>query len=100
MAKSKKNSREIRVQPRIRVLLGKEIAFGPGKADLLEEIRETGSISTAAKSMELSYMRAWTLIQTMNTCFKEPLVTSVRGGSERGGATLTPFGETVLKLYR
>jgi molybdate transport system regulatory protein len=100
MAKSKESLREIRIQPRIRVLFGKEIAFGPGKADLLEEIRATGSISTAAKNMRLSYMRAWTLIQTMNTCFKKPLVTSARGGSKRGGATLTSFGETVLKLYR
>lgn len=86
--------------PRFRILRGKEIAFGPGKMELLELVADTGSISEAAKRMEMSYMRAWSLIQTMNACFKEPVIEAARGGHERGGAELTATGKQVLKLYR
>jgi molybdate transport system regulatory protein len=86
--------------PRFRVMRGKEIAFGPGKMELLELVAETGSISEAAKRMEMSYMRAWSLIQTMNACFKEPVIEAARGGHKRGGAELTAAGQCVLKLYR
>ncbi|HXI72453.1 MAG TPA: LysR family transcriptional regulator [Verrucomicrobiae bacterium] len=86
--------------PRFRVMRGKEIAFGPGKMKLLDLVAETGSISKAAKRMEMSYMRAWSLIQTMNACFKEPVIEAARGGHERGGAELTATGQRVLKLYR
>jgi len=86
--------------PRFRVMRGKEIAFGPGKLELLALVAETGSISNAAKRMDMSYMRAWSLIQTMNTCFKEPVIAAARGGHERGGAELTATGMEVLKLYR
>ena len=79
---------------------GKEIAFGPGKLELLERVAETGSIGKAAKRMEMSYMRAWSLIQTMNACFKEPVIATLRGGHKRGGAELTGTGQRVLKLYR
>ena len=63
-----------------------DIALGPGKVDLLTLIKKTGSIREAAERMHMSYMRAWTLIKTMNACFKEPLVEAVRGGKEGGGA--------------
>ena len=86
--------------PRFRVLRGKEIAFGPGKMELLELIAETGSIGEAARRMEMSYMRAWSLVQTMNACFKEPVIATVRGGHKRGGAALTATGRRVLELYR
>ena len=88
------------VQSRLRVTWGESIALGPGKAELLELVAQTGSIAEAAKRMDMSYMRAWTLIRTMNGCFKEPLVDSVRGGSKGGGATLTASGREVLSLYR
>jgi len=74
--------------------------FGPGKAELLERIRDTGSISAAGRQMEMSYKRAWMLVETMNAAFREPLVESVRGGSGGGGARLTGAGEEVLRLYR
>lgn len=90
----------IKLQPRIRILRGKEIAFGPGKADLLEHIRETGSIAAAAEAMGVSYMRAWSLVKTMNDCFTEPLVISARGGHTKGGARLSSEGEKVLAIYR
>ncbi len=74
--------------------------MGPGKADLLEGIRDTGSIAQAASRMGMSYMRAWGLVRTMNGCFREPLVVAERGGNTRGGARLTQSGEQVLGLYR
>ena len=88
------------LHPRFRIVCGKEIAFGPGKADLLELIAETGSIGGAAARMGMSYMRAWSLIRAMNKCFKHPVVETVRGGHQRGGAKLTEHGRRVLELYR
>ena len=88
------------VQPRIRVMHGKEIAMGPGKADLLEEVARTGSIGEAAAELDMSYMRAWTLIKTMERCFKQPLVKVTRGGAKHGGAELTGTGKKVVELYR
>ena len=95
-----KSAGTLSLLPRFRVMRGKEIAFGPGKMELLELVAETGSISEAAKRMDMSYMRAWSLIQTMNACFKEPVIEAVRGGHERGGAELTATGQRLLKLYR
>ena len=86
--------------PRIRVLCGDEIALGPGKVDLLALVGKTGSIRVAAERMGMSYMRAWTLIRTMNACFKEPLVIAVRGGRTGGGAELTETGRRALALYQ
>lgn len=87
------------VRFRFRVLCGSDIALGPGKAQLLRLVRETGSIRQAAREMEMSYMRAWGLIRTMNQCFNKPLVEAVRGGAWRGGAKLTSTGTAVLELY-
>jgi molybdate transport system regulatory protein len=86
--------------PRLRVTCGRDIALGPGKVELLELVAETGSIARAAAKMEMSYMRAWTLIKTMNACFREPIVEAVRGGSERGGARLTETGQAAVETYR
>ena len=85
---------------RLRVVLKKNVAFGPGKADILEGIRETGSIAAAGRRLRMSYKRAWTLVEDMNRDFKEPLVETSKGGSGHGGATLTPLGTEVLDRYR
>ena len=87
------------VQLRLRILAGKDIALGPGKVELLRRVQETHSISEAARQMKMSYMRAWTLIQTMNRCFETPVIRTTRGGQERGGASLTETGEEALALY-
>ncbi|HEV2319942.1 MAG TPA: LysR family transcriptional regulator [Verrucomicrobiae bacterium] len=88
------------IRARLRIVAGKNIAFGPGKAELLAAVNKTGSITGAADSLGMSYMRAWTLIRTMNRCFCDPLVDAVRGGLRGGGgAHLTPTGQQVLKLY-
>ncbi len=88
------------IVPSIRVYHGRVFAFGPGKATLLEHIGRTGSISEAAKAMEMSYMKAWKLVKSMERGFAEPLVRKTRGGSARGGATLSPTGQKALALYR
>jgi molybdate transport system regulatory protein len=89
------------LHPRFRMLHGTAIAFGPGKADLLEALQKTGSITKAAGRLGMSYMRAWTLIRTMNRCFCEPLIVAIRGGMKGGGgAVLTDMGREVLALYR
>ena len=88
-----------RTRPAIRILVGEEIAMGPGKAELLQRIRETGSISAAAREMDMSYRRAWMLVDTMNRCFKEPLVETATGGRRGGGARVTKFGKEVLRRY-
>ncbi len=87
-------------RPRIRVKAGKDIALGPGKIDLLEAIERAGSISAGARELGLSYRRAWDLVDTMNHCFKHPLVARVKGGRGGGGAQLTAEGRHLLALYR
>ena len=79
---------------------GRTYVFGPGKAELLEHIRQTGSIAEAAKQMEMSYMRAWQLVKGMNKGWREPLVVTARGGSKRGGTVVTETGLKVLEIYR
>ena len=85
---------------KFRIYFGDEIAIGPGKADLLDAICESGSISKAARQLGMSYKRAWTLVDTMNRCFKEPLINTATGGGGGGGASLTAFGEQVLSHFR
>jgi molybdate transport system regulatory protein len=87
-------------QPRLRILFGEIIAIGPGKIRLLEHIAETGSISGAARRMNMSYRRAWLLVETMNRCFRAPLVETAQGGKGGGGAQVTELGQEVLRRYR
>jgi len=86
-------------KPQIRIMFRKAIAMGPGKADLLEAIEHTGSISAAARSLGMSYRRAWLLVDTMNQCFKSPVVETLTGGQRGGGARVTELGHDVLTRY-
>jgi molybdate transport system regulatory protein len=85
---------------RIRLIFDGGAMLGPGKADLLEHIRDTGSIAAAGRAMGMSYKRAWMLVETMNATFARPLVESQRGGAGFGGAALTETGAQVLALWR
>lgn len=87
---------------RLRIRLTSEhgIAMGPGRADLLAFIAQTGSIAAAGRAMKMSYRRAWTLVEDMNQTFNAPLVETSKGGAERGGAKLTALGASVLESYR
>ncbi|MBO0903054.1 LysR family transcriptional regulator [Jiella sp. MQZ13P-4] len=84
----------------LRLALSPDWSIGPGKARLLEAIEATGSIAAAGRRLKMSYKRAWNLVEELNAGFREPLVTSTRGGSTGGGAGLTPAGRSVLDGYR
>lgn len=85
---------------KMQILCGDEIAFGPGKADLLEAIAREGSISGAGRALGISYRRTWQLVDMMNRCWSERLVETLHGGGRERGARVTPFGENVLAHYR
>lgn len=84
---------------RLRIVLGPGAMLGPGKAELLERIHDSGSISAAGRQMGMSYKRAWMLVEEMNAAFAAPLVDSARGGPGGGGAKLTATGSSVLRHY-
>ena len=84
----------------IRIDLASGGRIGPGKIALLEAIRSTGSISGAARSIGMSYRRAWLLVEEINKTLREPAVTAETGGARGGGAVITPVGEQVIGLYR
>ena len=92
----------MKIQPhiRIRIPFGDDYAIGPGKADLLEAIQRTGSISAAGRELKMSYRRAWLLVDTMNRCFQQPLVETATGGARGGGALVTELGRDVLRRFR
>ena len=86
---------------RFRIVLKSGVAIGPGKADLLQAIDETASLTAAAKRAGMSYKRSWLLVQEMNGAFLQPLVETAKGGTGGGGGTqLTPLGRKVLERYR
>jgi len=91
--------RHARGATKLRVMFGTEIAIGPGKAELLDAIADTGSISESARRLGMSYRRAWLLVDTMNRCFREPVVASATGGTGGGGAQVTAFGRRVLASF-
>src|SRR5262245_5995757 len=74
--------------------------LGPGKVQVLELIRDSGSISEAARCMGMSYRSAWLLVDSMNSVFREPVVVTTLGGQGGGSATLTAFGADVIRRYR
>ena len=88
------------VRFRMRIRKGDTVALGPGKVELLEAVREHGSISAAARSLDMSYRRAWLLIDELNQSLKSPATVSEQGGQSGGGCVLTPVGENIVRLYR
>lgn len=86
--------------PVLRISFPDEDRLGHGKMELLEHIRQTGSISAAGRAMDMSYRRAWLLVSEMNRMFNVQVVESQRGGQKGGGAALTPFGEELLARFR
>jgi len=84
----------------IRIDLSDTAGLGPGKIRLLEHVAETGSISAAGRAMNMSYRRAWLLIDELNHLFKEPVATTAHGGKAGGGARLTAFGQHLVRRYR
>jgi molybdate transport system regulatory protein len=85
---------------RVRIDLGPRASIGPGKVRLLELVAETGSIAGAARGMEMSYRRAWLLVDDINRMFRQPVVAASTGGKQGGGARLTDFGTDLVKQFR
>lgn len=85
---------------KISIVFASGARLGPGKAQLLESIRDTGSISAAARDMGMSYKRAWLLLDSINQAFEHPSVAAATGGQRGGGAVLTAFGRELLERYR
>jgi molybdate transport system regulatory protein len=84
----------------VRIDLDSEGRIGPGKIELLENIRSCGSISAAGRAMEMSYKRAWDLVDEINRICRHPAVERQTGGKNGGGAVLTPFGMSLVARYR
>lgn len=94
------SSSPLDAKTRFRVQVKHAVAIGPGKADVLQAIAETGSIAEAGRRLGMSYQRVWSLVRAMNGDFVEPLVLTQRGGTAGGGAGLTDTGIQVLSIYR
>ncbi len=91
---------EASVRFRLRVTEGDAIAIGPGKIALLEAVGRTGSITAAAKSLDMSYRRAWLLLDELNRSLRVAAVDSTKGGAAHGGSELTDAGRELIALYR
>ncbi len=85
---------------RVRITAGELIAIGPGKIALLEAVAQTGSITAAAKQLDMSYRRAWLLMDELNRSLREPALDSAKGGTAGGGSALTDAGRELVALYR
>jgi molybdate transport system regulatory protein len=84
----------------LRIDFDGERAIGPGKIKLLELIGSHGSIAAAGRQMGMSYRRAWLLVDSVNRCFRQPVVASQAGGQHGGGAALTELGRAIVQHYR
>jgi molybdate transport system regulatory protein len=95
-------SASAKTEPKIifRLQFEPEGRLGRGKIQLLSHIKDTGSISAGGRAMDMSYRRAWLLVDEMNRLFRQPVVESQRGGKQGGGAVLTPFGEALIAHYQ
>ncbi|KFF49065.1 LysR family transcriptional regulator [Gammaproteobacteria bacterium MFB021] len=88
-----------RPQLQLRLVAERDIVLGPGKIALLEAIERHGSIAAACREMRLSYKKAWQLLETMSRHFDAALIDTSSGGSQRGGATLTPLARELISHY-
>jgi molybdate transport system regulatory protein len=96
-----KKTRHAAQEPGVRTkLFIADETIGLGKINLLALLGEVGSISAAARQMGMSYRRAWFLLDSMQSGFRDPLFVTERGGSSKGGATLTPLGKDLIRRYR
>ena len=84
----------------LRLTFSGGVPLSHGKAELMELIRETGSIRQAAGKMDMSYRRAWLLVDELNHLFRQPAIETKQGGKSGGGAALTAFGEELLQRFR
>lgn len=85
---------------RFRIDFAEHSSIGPGKIGLLEAIRDSGSLSQAARNLRMSYRRAWLLVENLNQSFREPVTVASTGGKDGGGMLVTKLGDALIKSYR
>lgn len=90
----------MRTEVHISIVLPSGFVIDPEVIGLLNAIRETGSITAASKAIAISYKKAWHMVDKLNAAFKEPIVSKVKGGEQRGGAHLTSSGAGIMTSYR
>ena len=99
-ARSRSSITRPAVRFRMRIISGDVVAVGPGKINLLEAIEKTGSLAAEARSIDMSYRRAWVLVNELNASLKNPAVESMKGGERGGGSKVTSVGHQLIKRYR
>lgn len=88
-----------KIKSRIWIEVDDKVLMGEGRVRLLKAIDDTGSLSKAAKSLKMSYKKAWTLMDAVNKSAKKPVFISATGGKDGGGATLTPYGKSLISAF-
>jgi len=87
------------IKSRIWIEVDGEILLGEGRVRLLKAISETGSLSKAAKNLGMSYKKAWSLVDAMNSRAQIPVIQTSIGGKKGGGSTLTDYGKSLISAY-
>jgi len=90
---------QLKIKSRIWIEADGYVLLGEGRVRLLKAIEETGSLSKAAKSLNMSYKKAWTLIDAVNKSAEKPIIITSIGGKNGGGATLTPYGKKLITAF-
>lgn len=88
-----------KIKSRIWIEADGQILLGEGRVSLLKAIEKTGSLSKAAKSMGMSYKKAWALIDTVNSRGAKPVCNTQIGGKSGGGTALTEYGKALIATY-
>jgi len=88
-----------KIKSRIWIEVDGNVLLGEGRVSLLKAIEDTGSLSKAAKSLRMSYKKAWSLIDAINKRAQYPVITTSIGGKGGGGAQLTPYGKSLIKAF-
>ena len=91
--------RDYKIKSRIWIETGDNVLIGQGRIKLLKAIDNQGSLSKAAKSIGMSYKKAWTLVDAVNKSAKQAVVTKTVGGAKGGGTTITPYGKKLIKAF-
>jgi len=90
---------EYKIKSRIWIEVDNKVLLGEGRVRLLKAIEETGSLSKAARSIQISYKKAWTMVDSVNKSAKKPVTESSTGGKGGGGATLTEYGKKLIQVF-
>lgn len=89
----------MKIKSKIWIETSDGILISEGRVQLLKLIEETGSLNKAAKAMNLSYQKAWKLVDASNKASKSPLIETHIGGNKGGGTVLTPYGKVLINSF-